>query len=90
MLTSFPRKLCGAILLNIIINLLHLCHCLLILYNSFLAVIAQTLQKQYRVGIHLFVKFWIEALEQVTTLIVPCPPHIVSDFIQALQLLREA
>ncbi len=72
-----------------LIYLLYLGHCLLILDNSFLAVIAQTLQKQYRVGIHLLVKFWIEALEQVTTLIVPCPPHIVSDFIQAFQLLWE-
>ncbi len=73
-----------------LIDVLNLSHCLLVLNNSLLAVVAQTLQEQYRVSIALLVQISIEALEQVTTFIIPCPPHIVSDLIQALQLLRKA
>ena len=78
------------ILAEHLIDVLNLSHCLLILNNSFLAVVAQTLQEQYWVSIALLVQIRIKTLEQVTTLVVPCPPHIVSDLVQALQLLRKA
>ncbi len=73
-----------------LIDFLHPCHGVLLLDNGLFAVIAQVLQEQNRIGIALFVQVRVKALEQTAALVIPGPPHVVSNLVQALQFLRKA
>jgi hypothetical protein len=66
-----------------------LAHQLLVLDDRFLAVVVEALQEQNGVVAHLLVEFLVEALEEVAGLIVPCPPKVVCQFVEAVQLLRQ-
>ena len=65
-------------------NALHQC---LVLQDRFLAVETQTFQKHYGVVLYLMIKLRVEVAEQVTGLVVPNPPHVVGNLVQAFQLL---
>ena len=64
------------------INIINALHQFLILYNLFFTAKTQALQKCYGIVLHGAVEFWIEVTEQVTSLVVPYPPHVVSEFFE--------
>ena len=73
-----------------VVNLVDALHQGLIFQNLLLAVKRQAFQKHHGIVLHIVVNLGIQIAEQVTGLKVPHPPHIVSDFIQALQLSGKA
>ena len=77
------------VLAKLLIDVVDLAHQLLVLDDRFLAVVVEALQEQNGVVAHLLVEFLVEALEEVAGLIVPCPPKVVCQFVEAVQLLRQ-
>ncbi len=39
---------------------------------------------------YFFIEILVKTLEEITSLIVPRPPHVMCELIQTLKLLREA
>ena len=77
------------ILTEHVVNALDALHQRLILQDFLLTLIAQTLKKHHGVVLHIMVKLRVKVTEQVTSLEVPHPPHIVGNLIQTLQFLRK-
>ena len=71
------------------IDILDALHQSLILYDSLLALKAETLQQHHGIMSHFVIDFNIELTEQVACLVVPHPPHIVGNLVQTLQFLRK-
>ena len=69
-----------------LVNVLNALHDGLVLNDSFLALVAQTLKEQHGVASYLFVEFCVQTLPHVAGFIVPCPPHVVSNLVKTLQL----
>ena len=67
-----------------VLNAFHEC---LILENLFLTGITQALKEHHRIMLHIVVELRIKIAEQVAGLIVPYPPHVVGNLVQALQFL---
>ena len=76
----------GTELSTYILDELHEC---LIFKYFFLALILQALQEHHRIVLHLMIEFWIKVAEQIASLKVPYPPHVMGNLVQALQLLRK-
>ena len=71
---------------ELLVYLLYRFHDGLILHDSLLALIAQAVEKHYRVVTNLFIEIAVKALPHVASLIVPRPPHVVCELIKTLQL----
>ena len=69
------------------IDVMNTFHERFILDNLFLTGKTQTLEEHHRIMLYIMVEFRIKITEQVTSLKVPHPPHIVGNLVQALQFL---
>ena len=62
-------------------------HQRLVLQDFFLAGKRQTLKQHHGVVLHVVIEFRIKVAEQIASLVVPYPPHVVGNLVQTLQLL---
>ena len=62
----------------------------LVLHDGLLARKAQSLEQQHGVVLHVVIHLWVEVAEEVAGLIIPHPPEVVGNLVEALQLLRKA
>ena len=68
------------------VNVLDAFHQRLVVHNLLFALITQTLKQLNWIMTDVMIQFGIEIPEQITSFIVPYPPHVVGNLVQTSQL----
>ena len=79
-------RLLSHVALEEFVDVLHVLHNLLVVHDLFFAAVVQALQQEHGVVVDFLVEGFVEAAPEFTGFVVPHPPKVVSQFVEALQL----